>query len=151
MKQSTVRLTELKERLKTYSETFIGYPINLAYDYTDLFDFFHFSINNVGDPFTDSLYKITTRELEREIIHFFSKLYKIPTEKSWGYVTTGGTEGNLYGLFLARELYPEGILYFSADSHYSIPKNARILNMRHVVVPSVENGEIDYRALEAVI
>ena len=35
----------------------------------------------------------------------------------------------MYGLYLARELHPEGMLYFSEEAHYSILKNASVLNM----------------------
>ena len=37
----------------------------------------------------------------------------------------------MYGLYLARELHPDGMLYFSEEAHYSILKNARVLNMPH--------------------
>ena len=40
----------------------------------------------------------------------------------------------MYGLYLARELHPEGMLYFSEEAHYSILKIARILNMPHTTV-----------------
>jgi histidine decarboxylase len=62
----------------------------------------------------------------------------------WGYITTCGTEGNLYGLLLGRETYPDGILYASNDSHYSIAKAARFFKIPHVVVNSQPNGEMDY-------
>jgi histidine decarboxylase len=149
--QTKQKLAELKDRSVQYTDTFIGYPINLDYDYSVLFDFFNYSFNNVGDPFTDSLYKITTRDLEREVVQYFAKLYKLPADESWGYVTTGGTEGNLYGLFLGRELHPDARLYFSEDSHYSIAKAARLLRLPHAVVPSQDSGEVDYQALEAAV
>jgi histidine decarboxylase len=61
-----------------------------------------------------------------------------------GYITTCGTEGNLYGLLLGRETYPDGILYASNDSHYSIAKAARFFKIPHVVVNSQPNAEMDY-------
>ena len=36
-------------------------------------------------------------------------------KETWGYCTNGGTEGNMYGLFLAREIYPKGIVYYFKD------------------------------------
>ena len=119
----------LTSRLDSYKQTLIektslhaGYPCNLSYDYRQLNQFWEFSINNLGDPFIPSNYKIDSRDFEKEVLAFFAELYQI--EDWWGYVTTGGTEGNFYGLLLGRETYPDGILYASADSHYSIGKAA---------------------------
>nr|VFJ60302.1 MAG: L-histidine carboxy-lyase (histamine-forming) [Candidatus Kentron sp. DK] len=82
---------------------------------------------------------------------WFAELFRFPWDKSWGYVTNGGTESNLYGLYLARELYLNGIVYYSQDAHYSIPKSVRLLRMEHVVVRSQLNGEIDYEDLRKKI
>jgi histidine decarboxylase len=48
---------------------------------------------------------------------------------------------------LGRDIYPDGILFFSNDSHYSLPKIAHMLRMEAEVVASDEGGEIDYDAL----
>jgi len=74
-------------------------------------------------------------------------LLRAPENNWWGYVTNGGTEGNLYGLYLAREIYPNAIVYYSQDCHYSVPKNLHFLNMRSIMIRSQENGEIDYEDL----
>jgi histidine decarboxylase len=71
-------------------------------------------------------------------------LLRAPEDDWWGYVTNGGTEGNLYGLYLARELHPNAIVYFSQASHYSVTKNLHFLNMRHIMIREQENGEMDY-------
>lgn len=146
---------EDKERLDTLCETFIkksekvlGYPANFIYDYSHLYRFFQFTINNVGDPFTEGLYGINTRSFEREVISFFADLYHAPKDDAWGYVTNGGTEGNMYGIYIARESLPDGIVYFSQDAHYSIWKITRALNIPAVKVKSQENGEMDYKDLE---
>ncbi|MCP5120482.1 MAG: histidine decarboxylase, partial [bacterium] len=57
------------------------------------------------------------------------------------------TEGNIYGLFLARELYPTAMVYYSEDTHYSASKNLRVLNMKHIMIKSQPNGEMDYEDL----
>lgn len=49
----------------------------------------------------------------------------LPPRADWGYVTTCGTEGNLHAMLLARECHPEGIIYTSTETHYSIFKAAR--------------------------
>lgn len=128
-----------------------GYPYNLNYDYTCLLEFFKFSLNNLGDPFIESNYRINSRRFEQEVISFFAKLYKIPENDSWGYVTACGTEGNLYGIFLGREVYSDGILYSSQDSHYSVAKAARMFRIKHLVARSQINGEMEYEHFEELI
>jgi len=146
-------LDALEEKLRAKSATFLGYPCNLAFDYTPLFRFLRYSINNVGDPFAPSCYEINTKEFERDVLKYFAFLTHGPTDATWGYVTNGGTEGNLYGAFLARELCPDGIVFYSEDTHYSIHKILRLLNLRGVLVQSQPDGCIDLddlrRKLEA--
>ncbi|CAI8046004.1 Histidine decarboxylase [Geodia barretti] len=57
----------------------------------------------------------------------------------------------MYGLYLARELHPEGMLYFSEEAHYSILKIARVLNMPHTTVKRRADGEIDYDDLRDML
>lgn len=138
------RLDRLYDALKARAGNLIGYPTNIAYDYHGLEKFLAFPMNNVGDPFGDSLYAINTHEFEREVIEFFASLFHIQRPNYWGYVTHGGTEGNMYGLYLAREVCPNGVVYFSEDTHYSAMKIVHVLNMKHIVVRSQDNGEMDY-------
>lgn len=144
-------LRVLYDTLSERSKKQLGYPVNLEYDYSELYRFFSFTINNVGDPFKDGLYRINTREFEREILDFFAELYHAPRDNFYGYVTNGSTEGNLYGLYLAREALPDSVVYFSSDTHYSIPKAVRLLGMKAVIIKSTTSGEIDYKILEEAI
>jgi len=145
------RLDALYNLFSERAEIMLGYPANLLYDYSDLYRFFRFTINNVGDPFVEGLYDINTHAFERDVISFFARLYRTPRNNYWGYVTNGGTEGNMYGLYLARESLPDGIVYFSYDTHYSIKKAVKILDMLSQEIKSQYNGEIDYEDLEARI
>jgi len=138
------RLDDLYYSLKSHTETFLGYPCSLDFDYSDLFRFLDFPINNVGDPFGPGTYSLHTRVIERDVIAFFADLLQAPERGYWGYVTNGGTEGNLYGLYLARELLPDGIVYYSEDTHYSVSKNLRLLRMRNIMIRSRPNGDFDY-------
>lgn len=145
------RLQGLRLLLEEQAGKMLGYPSAMDFDYSELKDFMDFPINNVGDPFIDSIYKLETREFEREVLQFWAKHTSAPDDGWWGYVTNGGSEGNLYGLYLARELYPDGIVYFSKDTHYSVPKNLHLLNMRNIMIRAQGNGEIDYDDLYETI
>src|SRR5579871_2103334 len=117
------RLAQLRTDLKDRTDNFLGYPVSKDFDYTDLLPFLQFPLNNLGDPFADSTWKVATREFERDVVAFFADVLRAPKDNWWGYVTNGGTEGNLYGLYLAREMMPKGIVYYSQETHYSVAKN----------------------------
>ena len=145
------RLDELLDRFEGLSEYQMGYPVNQDFDYSDLLPFLGYSANNVGDPFHNSNFRLNTHEIEREVVSDFAGLMRLDPESAWGYVTSGGTEGNMYGLYMGRELYPDGMVYFSQDTHYSVVKILRVLNMRSIMIKSQDNGEIDYEDLRETI
>ena len=122
----------------------VGYPESADFDYSILEKFMKFSLNNCGDWREESNYKLNTFEFEREVMEFFSQLFKIPYQESWGYISNGGTEGNLFSCYLARELFPKGIIYYSEETHYSVDKIVRLLNIPARKICSLSNGEIDY-------
>lgn len=129
----------------------LGLPGNMKLRNGPIRPFFKFLLNNVGDPSENSNYRLHSKWFEKRILNFFASLYGLRKDEAWGYVTTGGTEGNMHGLLAGREKYPEGILYFSKDAHYSIVKIAKILRMKYCLVASSENGEMDYLDLEKKI
>ena len=57
----------------------------------------------------------------------------------------------MYGLYLARERFPNGMFYFSEDTHYSVLKNVRVLNARYIMIKRQDSGEIDYDDLYDMI
>jgi len=143
------RLDWLYDTIRQQATTFVGYPVNRLFDYRPLYRFLNYPINNVGDPFVSSTYRVNTRQIEREVIEYFADLLHAPADDYWGYVNNGGTEGNLYGLYLGRELFPDAVLYFSKDRHYSIDKIARVLGIRHQMIRSIPTGEMDYEDLRS--
>jgi histidine decarboxylase len=146
-----MQLDRFLDRLKRDAELEIGYPVAFDFDYGALTPFLSFSLNNAGDPFMPMTYLLNSHEFEQEVVAFFADLARAPDGDWWGYVTNGSTEGNLYGMYLARELLPDGIVYFSQDSHYSVGKNLHFLNMRHIMIRSQPNGEIDYDDLRETL
>ena len=133
------------------SQRQLGYPTNLDFDYSALLPFLQFAANNVGDPFHASNYASNSHEIEREVIHTFADMMHLPRDEAWGYVTSGGTEGNMYGLYMGRETFPDGVVYFSQDAHYSAIKILRLLKVRNIMIKSQPNGEIDYDDLYETI
>lgn len=145
------RLHKYMEMAEERSKYFIGYPIAQDFDYSELYPLLKFPLNNIGDPLVESTYDLNSRSLEQEVLKFFAELFHAPVDNWWGYVTNGGSEGNLYSLYVARELYPNGIVYYSEATHYSVQKNIQLLNLRSIVISTQENGEMDYDDLRQMV
>ena len=139
------RLDNLYKKLKNYDKKSVGFPINRLFDYSELYRFLELSINNVGDPFEESIYKVATHEIEREVIKEFEKLFNADSDKCWGYVTNGGSESNTFAMYVGREVMGKDcVLFYSKDSHYSIQKAAKIESFSKEVVDVDKYGEINY-------
>ena len=149
--QDRARLDALYDEMKAANDVSLGYPAAKDFDYSLLDRFLSMPVNNIGDPFAEGTYRVSTREFEREVVQFFADLFRAPKDDWWGYVTNGGTEGNLYGLYLARELLPNGMVYYSEQTHYSVAKNLHFLGMRHITIRSETSGEIDYDDLRETL
>jgi len=74
------------------------------------------------------------RDLERQVIAWFSDLYCAERNQVFGYLTTGSSEGNLMGIWAARNAFrvrsPDQriALLFARNAHHSIHKAADILD-----------------------
>ncbi len=149
--QTQNRLDALLRDFDELKSRIVGYPCNQDFDYSALLPFLSYCANNVGDPFHDSNFLSNTHEMEREVVGQFADMMRLPRDEAWGYVTSGGTEGNMYGLYIGREMFPDGIVYFSQDTHYSVVKILRVLKARNIMIKSQDNGEIDYDDLHETI
>ncbi|GKV30948.1 hypothetical protein SLEP1_g39707 [Rubroshorea leprosula] len=133
-----------KKNLTDRSEHQLGYPFNLEYDYKDLNQLMPFSINNIGDPFIGGDCGNHSRPFEVGVLDWFAEFMKIEKNEYWGYITSCGTEGNFHGILTGRKMFPNGILYASKESHYSIAKAIDMFSMKWVQVETQVSGEIDY-------
>ena len=145
------RIHQVVSEFQLLSPFFAGYPVNQDFDYSELYPLLGFAANNLGDPFGHSRYLANTHETEREVVRTIAGLMRLPPDEAWGYVTTGGTEGNMYGIYVGRELMRNPVAYFSQDTHYSVIKILHILNIRNIMIRSLDNGEIDYDDLKESI
>ena len=126
----------------------IGYPCSLGRKFKKTSQSIHINYNNAGDAFAEEgTFDRHKHGDERKLITRVAKMWNVDIENCWGYTTGGGSEGNLQGLWMAREKYPNGVLYYSDQSHYSIKKMANILKLESVVIPSDETGSMDITEL----
>jgi histidine decarboxylase len=128
----------------------LGYPVNLAADFSGVAHTLAWHLNNVGDPSVAGTYAMHSKTEELRVLDFFRQIWKCPGD-AWGYVTHSGTEGNLQGMLDARTALGDPIVYVSQDAHYSIAKIARMLRMRFAVVSSDPKGNMDVEYLGAAI
>lgn len=146
------RLNKILARIMDDAGHMLGYPATKTLDFSPLFPFFGFQINNIGDPFsTTGYFRLNTHDIECEVIKWFSKILRAGKQEVWGYITSGGTEGNMYGVYLARELFPNGMVYYSEDTHYSAIKILRMVGARSIMIKSSAGGEMDYEDLAETV
>ncbi|XP_047320904.1 serine decarboxylase-like [Impatiens glandulifera] len=136
-------LARYRKTMVQRSHHHLGFPVNQDLDYGALTQLQDFCINNLGDPFIESNYGVHSREFEIGVLDWFANLWEIEKSDYWGYITSCGTEGNLHGILVGREVHPNGILYTSRESHYSVFKAARMYRMKCVEVDTLITGEID--------
>ena len=145
-------LQQLLAGIQSDADHMLGYPAGgHLVNFSPLYPFLDQFLNNIGDPYTPSTFRINTHDIECEVIAWFKKILHADNRDVWGYVTGGGTEGNMYGIYLARELFPNGIVYYSEDTHYSVAKVLRMINTRSIMIKSRTDGEMDYDDFAATL
>lgn len=115
--------------------------------------------NNVGDPWQESG-SVSSHELktiEVEVIKILGKYFGLKEEESRGYVTSGGTEGNMAGIWWAK-LRLSGnsnrnlIVIATKDRlHYSINKICNIMNINLCLIDPEPSGGMDIIKLKAFL
>ncbi len=105
-------IKNLQDYLKEQKGRFLGYQVNhnMTYD-EDLKPFLNMHINNVGDPFIESNYTMSSKAMEKAVLDYYAKLWngitphdKENPESYWGYtLSMGSTEGNVYAIWNARD------------------------------------------------
>ena len=80
------RLDDFLQLLKQEADHFLGYPCSREFDYTSLYPFLDFPLNNVGDPFVNSRFQLNSHDYECEVIRFFTELTHGEQDQTWGYV-----------------------------------------------------------------
>ncbi|WP_328384379.1 histidine decarboxylase (plasmid) [Micromonospora zamorensis] len=142
-------LDHLVQEADAAAATSIGFPGAVDLDQSEVMVRLGTRLwNNIGDP-RDEGGTAHTRVLERAVIAWFADTLAMPPTDRWGYVTTGGTEGNLSALNAAQRRLRKARVYYSAAAHYSIPKILTMIGAPGVVVEAHRDGEMDYAHLAA--
>lgn len=104
-----------------------GYPANMEdYSYSTQYlrhlESKMYLMNNCGDPYQRGNYRMDSKAIEKKIISTVAENFGIGSDSYWGYITSGGTESNFWGIREGFNRFPKGRLYFSEDTHYSVEK-----------------------------
>ena len=59
---------------------------------------------------------------ERKVLELFFKRFDLDPSTSWGYITSGGSESNVWAIQNGFKKFPNGHLYFCESAHYSVAK-----------------------------
>jgi len=163
-KEEIERLAEAEIKLSYFqadqirnSMTYFGYPEvpeNNDLSILGISGLAKLHLNNAGDPWIHGNAKMHTKDFEQEALDFVANLYGIK-DNYWGYVTSGGTESNLYGSYMSRDFFKnkslEPLLIFSEETHYSVAKNAHLLGLNTQIIDTLESGEINYEKLSQLL
>ena len=148
------RLNEAAAELVGRRRRQTGYPFDQG---TNLSGFYRWLLEtglcdttliSVGSPCKEAWDMLSVDEFERFVIDFLAKKYGFPEGSHWGFVTNGGTDGNMHGLYfgrkdLAAKCDKPPVLYVSSEAHYSVQKLGDVLDIETRVVGALPDGRMD--------
>ncbi|WP_176960180.1 histidine decarboxylase [Lentzea jiangxiensis] len=140
---------EQRNRQRGRRGAFLGYPVNMDVDYRAFGELLDVLWITVGDPSRGYHARLDLQPFEREVVRFLAGVAGADSSRTYGYVTSGGSENNLFGIHVGRERLPDAPLYYSTTAHYTVERTARLLRMEPVPVASTRDGSIDLAALRA--
>ncbi|MBF0366573.1 MAG: aminotransferase class V-fold PLP-dependent enzyme [Oligoflexia bacterium] len=152
---AVTELSTLSDNLGCVQKDAIGYPVNQDTNLEGFYRWYidsgmyRYAINNVGNPLKPAPFALNTLTQEKQVVAYFSKLYGFDPDSSFGFVTSGGTDGNLhgvyYGLKYLQSLDPKEkpIVYVSDEAHYSVKKLADVTGSELRLIKSLPNGQMD--------
>ena len=143
---------KLGEHLNYNRSMMFGYPANMSKD-SSLVSFFRslesrmYLMNSCGDAYHPGNYRMNNAHTELKIIEEIKKNLNLNPDKYWGYINSGGTEGNFWGLREGITQYKNSVVYCSKDAHYSVAKFLEMLNGIKVEVIDTIDGKINTEIL----
>ncbi len=105
-----------------------------------------FLATNLGDP---ALFP-GSKKIEKKYIDFIKELLHVPSAGS-GVIVSGGTEGNITAMWLAKLLSGKSEIIVPEGVHFSFRKIASLMNMKLTTVPLTNKYIIDIQKLQKKI
>jgi histidine decarboxylase len=146
---TAAELTALLRVLEQGRNKKVGFAVPDPTDYVPLAPFFGHELHHVGDSPLAPDVGHHTEAMEREVVEFMADLFRAPPDDRWGYLTHGGSEGTIFGLYAARSVYPDGLVYLSDSAPPGARRAADLLGLDTVTIRVTDGGELDYDDLRA--
>lgn len=108
--------------------------------------YIRFLETNLGDPELCP----GTKEIESRFIQFIANLLHAP-KASGGQIVSGGTEGNITAMWIAKELSRKTEVILPESAHFSFQKIASLMNMKLVEVPLTKDYTINVQQMKKKI
>ena len=108
--------------------------------------YMRFLETNLGDP---DLFP-GTREIESKLISFISKMLNAPG-RSAGQIVSGGTEGNITAIWIAKQLTNKREIIIPESAHFSFQKIASLMDIKLVPIKLNKDYFIDISSVEKKI
>jgi len=98
---------------------------------------------NLGDP---ELFP-GTKQIESNLIQFIKKLLNAP-KTATGQIVSGGTEGNITAMWIAKKLIGKKEIIIPESAHFSFQKIASLMDMKLVAIPMTKEYTLDITKLK---
>ncbi len=108
--------------------------------------YMQFLETNLGDPELCP----GTKEIESRYIAFISRLLHGPKTAA-GQIVSGGTEGNITAMWIAKQLSGKKEIILPTSAHFSFQKIASLMDMKLVEVPVTKEYVLDVSLLKKKI
>jgi tyrosine decarboxylase/aspartate 1-decarboxylase len=105
--------------------------------------FCQFLETNIGDP---GLFP-GTKKIEEEFISFIISFLNGPPSAS-GHIVSGGTEGNIAAMWVAKQLSNKNEIILPSSAHFSFEKIASLMNIKLKTIAVTENHCMDISQLK---
>jgi len=138
-----LRLDDHFEWLSRRLPNLLGLAASADFDHGEIHRFESLPMANGDDPWGKIDSRLDTHEFDREVIAWLGELAGLPRGDQWGYVTSGGSEGNFRGLLLARQRFPESTVFYSDRTHRSVRHALECLRMQGLPIKSHADGRIN--------
>ena len=153
------RLNEVASRLVDRQFYQLGYPFDQNLNLTGFYEWLvstglnRLTLINVSDPYKTTWDMLNTDEFECKTLDFLAESFGFAKDAAgershWGFITSGGTDGNMHGVYFGRKAlaaqssHPP-ILYVSSEAHYSVQKLGDVQNIETRVIRSHPMGAMD--------
>jgi tyrosine decarboxylase/aspartate 1-decarboxylase len=108
--------------------------------------YLRFLDSNLGDP---ELF-LGTKEIEQRLLTFISNLVHAPSTAT-GLTVSGGTEGNITAMWIAKQLSGKHEIIIPESAHFSFQKIASLMNMKLVSLRLTKKHTMDVTQLQTRI